>query len=487
MIKRYLHTLLFCLLLLNASAQSVLNYNAQMAGAASSGDFSPFWLSANRNGISSLDNNWGYLRLGADGATALNGDWSLNYGADVVGGKNLSSDIFVHQAYADVSWRWLCLSVGKKQRAGELKNAALSTGALVESGNAAPIPQVRIEVPEYRDFFGTNGLFTLRGHIAYGFFTDGKWQRDWVADGTRYAENVLYHSKSLFWKVGDESRFPLTYEGGVQFVSQFGGKMYNYMNQPGVDFENPVRLKDFFDVFLFSAGDANYSVYDQQNIVGNHIGSYHLSLKWAAENWSLRGYYEHMFEDHSGMFWEYGLWKDCLVGVELQLKKFKWIENVVVEYFNSRDQAGPVYNDTTDEIPDQISAVDDYFEHYSYPGWQQYGMIIGTPLITSSLYDNNHRLKIYNNRVEAFHLGFSGNPFEQLGYRALLTKSHNWGTYNSPYTALKGNLSALFELSYEPRWAEGFAASLSFAFDNGELYGNNRGVMLGIKKTGKFF
>ena len=95
--------------------------------------------------------------------------------------------------------------------------------------------------------------------------------------------------------------------------------------------------------------------------------------------------------------------------------------------------------------------------------------------------------EIYNNRVEAFHLGFSGHPFAEFGYRALLTKSHNWGSYEIPFTAIKGNVSALFELSYEPRWAEGFETSLSFAFDNGELYGNNRGVVLGIKKSGKFF
>ena len=129
MIKKYLPILVFCFLFLNVTAQSKLNYCAQMAGVASSGDFSPFWLSANRNGISSLDNDWGYLRLGADGATTLKGDWSLSYGADVVGGKKLSSNLFVHQAYADVSWRWLQLSVGKKQRAGELKNAYLSASS----------------------------------------------------------------------------------------------------------------------------------------------------------------------------------------------------------------------------------------------------------------------------------------------------------------------------------------------------------------------
>ena len=240
---------------------------------------------------------------------------------------------------------------------GEFKNSDLSTGALVESSNAAPIPQVRIEIPEYSDIFGTNGWFTLRGHIAYGWFDDGGWQQRWVTEGKRYAKNILYHSKSLFWKVGKEQSFTLSYEGGVQLASQFGGKIYNYTNESGSNFKMPTRLKDFWNVFIFSAGDEKYDLGDQINVAGNHLGSYHLSLKWSRERWSLRGYYEHMFEDHSGMFWEYGLWKDCLVGAELQLKNFRWLDNVVFEYFNSHDQAGPIYHDTTDKIPDQISAV----------------------------------------------------------------------------------------------------------------------------------
>jgi hypothetical protein len=69
----------------------------------------------------------------------------------------------------------------------------------------------------------------------------------------------------------------------------------------------------------------------------------------------------------------------------------------------------------------------------------------------------------------------------------LLTKSHNWGTYAIPYTRINGNVSALFELTYAPLWAKGFKMNAAYAMDNGELYGNNRGFMLGIKKSGKIF
>lgn len=473
---------------LYVSAQSCsFYYNIEMLYEGSSGNFSPFWFMANRHGISSIENKWGDMRMGVTGTNVIKNNWKFEYGADVIMGKNLSHDIFVQQMYADVSWRWLRLSVGKKERSGELKNNNLSTGALIESGNAAPIPQVRIEIPEYRDIFGTNDWFTLRGHIAYGWFDDCEWQQEWVTKGKRYAKNVLYHSKSIFWKVGKEQCFPLTYEGGVLFASQFGGKIYNYMNNPEKDFKMPTRLKDFWNIFIFSAGDRKYDLGDQLNVAGNHLGSYHLSFKWSKEKLSLRGYYEHMFEDHSGMFWEYGLWKDCLVGAELQLKNPGWLQNIVLEYFNSRDQAGPINHDATDEIPDQISAVDDYFEHHTYPCWQQYGMTIGTPLITSCLYNESHIFNIYNNRVEAFHFGFSGLLIKELSYRILLTKSNNWGTYNIPFTEIKSNISGLVEISFSPHSINGVSSSLSLAFDEGELYGNNRGIMFGIKKCGIIF
>lgn len=488
MTKRVLFFLTATILLLSATkAQSTLGYSVEASGVSATGNYSPYWFTSNKHGISSIDKEWGYLRAGVSGETALKKEWKLSYGADIVGGKNTASDIFVQQAYFDIAWRWLQLSVGKKERTGELKNFALSTGALVESGNASPIPQVRIEVPEYKDFFGTNGWFGLRGHIAYGFFTDGNWQEDWAAPGTRYAKDILYHSKALFWKVGKEQEFPLTYEGGVQISSQFGGNVYNIKNKQGVNYEAPTNLKAFWDILAFLSGDNNYTIGDQVNVAGNHIGSYHLSLKWNKEKWSLRGYYEHMFEDHSGMFWEYGLWKDCLAGAELKLNKFKWLNNIVFEYFNSRDQAGPIYHDTTSEIPDQISAVDNYYWHITYPCWQQYGMTIGSPLITSCIYNNNNKFNIYNSRVEAFHIGISGEPLSELSYRILFTKSHNWGTYVTPYTSIKGNISTLFELTYAPRWAKGFKLNTAFAIDDGELYGNNRGFMLGIKKTGKIF
>ena len=53
-----------------------------------------------------------------------------------------------------------------------------------------------------------------------------------------------------------------------------------------------------------SGGDINDGAFT--NAAGNHIGSWHARLDWKARNWSLGLYMEHMFEDQSQMFMQYG-------------------------------------------------------------------------------------------------------------------------------------------------------------------------------------
>jgi hypothetical protein len=83
--------------------------------------------------------------------------------------------------------------------------------------------------------------------------------------------------------------------------------------------------------------------------------------------------------------------------------------------------------------------------------------------------------------VEAFHFGIEGEPLSWLDYRALYTRSNNWGTYNVPFKDIKVNRSFLFELTFHPQAMKDWSITASFALDNGNLYGNNYGGMLTIK------
>ena len=483
---KYWVTVLMLYIAANGMAQTI-HTRYEAGGAYGSGNYTPFWHMANRQGICSHNNGMFYTRLGAEGHNIFsNKKMTLEWGADVVAGYNLTSSVYIQQAYIDFKWKRFRASFGQKERWGELPNHRLSTGALVESGNARPIPQVRIELPEYWIIPGTNGWFAIKGHLAYGIFTDGEWQKEFFSETSPYALNILYHSKAGFMKLGNESKYPLTAEIGLHMVTQFGGDCYNIYNTPGIDYKNPVRIKDFFYALIPLSGDASYDISDQANVAGNMLGSWQGTITWNDKNWKLRTYYEHTFEDHSQLFWEYGLWTEQLVGLELELKNYNWIKNVAVEYFNLKDQSGPIYHDKNSKFPDQISCVDNNYNHEKYPGWFNYGQMIATPLCTSPIYNTDRKQYCYNNRVEAFHFGIEGEPLNWLSYRTLYTHSNNWGTYKKPFKDIKVNNSFLLEVTYHPQSIKGWSIAASFAFDNGDLYGNNYGGMLTIKGCNVF-
>lgn len=470
----------------NITAQTITE-RVEITGAGGGGAYAPMWHMAGRQGVSSTKSSMAYLRNDIEGKHHFGKSGiSLDWGAGFVTGWNMTYPIYVQQAYIDMSWKVLRLSVGQKERWSEYGNRRLTTGALIESGNARPIPQVRIDLPEYWNIPGCKGWFGIKGHFAYGMFTDGGWQKRFFAETSVHTNNVLYHSKELLLRFGNEEFFPLTAEMGIQMVTQFGGECYNSRNWTGNNYKNPTRFKDFLLAFIPLKGDEAYDGSDQANVAGNVLGCWKGAIKWNEKDWALQLYYEHAFDDHSQMFWEYGLWTEQLVGIELGMKRFRWIESVTFEYFNLKNQSGPIYHDSTTEIPDQISCKDNNYNHQRYAGWFNYGMMIGTPLCSAPIYNADRLQVCYNNRVEAFHFGIEGNPYSWLGYRMLLTKSNGWGTYEYPFKYVKQNTSGLVEVTFRPDIFKGWSISTSYAFDKGDLYGNNNSGLLSIKKEFTF-
>ena len=474
-------TLAFSFLSIGGFAQTI-STRYEASGTYGSGEYTPFWHMANRQGINSHTNSAFHARLGVEGEHRFcSKNIILEWGADAVVGYNLASTVFVQQAFFDFQWKKIRVSLGQKERRGDLPNQRLSTGSLVESGNARPIPQIRLELPEYWNIPGTKGWFGIKGHLSYGWFTDGAWQEKFFSETSPRAKGTLYHSKAGSMRIGNEDKFPLTAEIGLHMVTQFGGSCYNTNREPGKYFENPVRLKDYFYALIPLGGDASYDAGDQANVAGNMLGAWQGAITWNSDKWKLRTYYEHAFEDHSQLFWEYGLWTEQLIGLELEFKQSKLARNIVFEYFNLKNQSGPIYHDKNSTFPDQISCADDNYNHGKYPGWFNYGQMIATPLCTSPIYNADGIQYCYNNRVEAFHFGMEGDIMDWLGYRTLYTRSNNWGAYKKPFKEIKTNRSAMIELTFKPQIMKGWSICTSFALDNGDLYGNNYGGMLTVK------
>ncbi len=452
-----------------------------------SNNSTPFWLASNKYGLASVKENFGFVRAALQRNTEADSlkDWRFGFGIDAVAGYGLQKEIFIQQFYAEAAWKKLRLSVGIKEREARLKPNALSLGSQTLGINARPIPEVRLEVSDYASIVGKGKWLSVKGHFAYGILTDSDWQEEYVANGFSRNSDVLYHSKAGYLKIGNEERFPLTFEGGLEMVCYFGGKVYNFNDHP-IDMSMTAGAKDFCKVFFFQGSDVTDG--DYSNALGNTFGSWLLRLNYHGDNWRVSAYLDHFFEDHSLMFFEYG-WKDGLVGIEACLPCNPVLGTMVYEFMNTTYQSGPIYHDHTASIPDQISGRDKYYSHYLYNGPLHWGQAIGNPLYISPLYMKNGRLTFPCTRFRAHHVGLSGTPHPSLSYRMLYTHSLRLGTYDAPLLKKIRQNSFLCELTYSPgklRSAnlQGWSATLSFAFDKGQFIGNNTGFQLTIAKRG---
>ena len=467
-----------------------VRYGVSLRGTGGGGDNVPFWFSNNRYGLGPVENNSvlarAYIIRDADNDSLRY--WRLGYGADMAAGYGNQSYINVQQLFLDLQWRMLRLSLGQKQRSSEFKNEELSSGGMTLGINARPIPQVRLELPDFWIVPGTKGLFAIKAHIAYGMYTDNSWQRHWNA-GTHniYTKNSLFHSKSLFMKIGNEKKFPLTLKWGLEVASQFGGKGYNTIGYRGEKLEQGVNLSsNFWSCFVPCGSDVNDDVFS--NSAGNHVGSWHFRLDWTGKNWSLGAYMDHLFEDHSQMFVQYGFWKDMLLGIEINLPKNRYVSSIVYEHIGTMNQSGPIYHDATEENPQQISANDAYYNHHVYGSWQHGGFVMGNPVILSPMYNEYMGMKgmlhNYFNRVNAHHVGLKGEPCAGLSWRVLYTYEKNLGAYDRPVKdPLEGHF-LLIEACYKPKKLKGFGFALAYGLNQGSLLGKANGAMMTVSWDG---
>ena len=443
----------------------------------------PFWLISNRGGLGSVKTDFGYVRGAVHTMGAIDRHWSWNAGVDLVGSWRTEAPFLIRELYGAIRYRDFQLTVGSKLESDRLVDQNLSSGDLLFSGNALPIPQAMLRMPDYMYIPGTKHWLGFKAYISFGLYTDGDWQHSWVNPKLKYHKDILYHSKGLRLKIGNLDKFPVDFEGGLEMAAQFGGKE---MRGETVLRQFPHGFKDIIKIIFPSGGDSSAPTGEQTNVLGNHVGEWSARVNWhkpVGEGSMLSLYYLHFFEDHSMMFFDY-VWHDGLLGVEAKLPKNPFLSKFVYEYMYTKYQAGPVYWDHTPEIPEQVSGLDDYYNHGVYGGWSNWGMGIGNPLLISPLWNSDHSLTFKCTRVISHHFGLSGDPTPQLNWRFLATYTRGWGRYWQPYHIVRNNINFLAEANWPPKSLHGWGGSISLGLDNGSMVGHNFGAMFTIRKTG---
>lgn len=506
-IKKRILPVLMLIFVLPIHAQksewSKIKYETRTEIVLSKGEHAPFWLTSNRHGLSSTRSYNSNLTAGLFRDFDKKRGFTWAYGIELEGAWNHTSPFHIHQLYADIKYNCWELSIGFKERNSEDKHRTLSGGGLTFAPNARPIPQVRFGINEYTPI---RWLFKewiqVKGHFSYGRQTDDCFQRNHMKnapEGSRYVEKVLFHEKTAFIKIGKKTKFPLFVELGLEMYTQFGGRVWE-KRQDGdiIRHDLPRTYKEYLKAFIPMAGGSESSEMDQTNINGNVFGSWHMAFSYEADNWNIKAYYEHYYEDHSGLLGfdyhynregkkkliTYLPWRDGLFGLEVTVPKNRVINSFVYEFITSRDQSGPILQNPSGDMMGQAGGKDWYYTHSYYQSWQHWGMSMCNPHILSPLYNKEENLTMPYSRIHSHHIGFDGMPTESLRYRIMASWTKHWGSYEDPLPAPLTQLSTMVEICLTPKKWRGWEFTAAIAYDHSRLIGNNFGGMLSICKRG---
>ena len=435
------------------NAQEIIRYSASAETNFGSGDFTPYYMVSNKHGINSINSNSGYIRAGIFKEIDQEKIFSWSAGVDMLACYNDARNARIHQLYGDINLYCLGLSVGMKEYNGVFKNQNLSSGSMVWSGNSAPIPQLRVGIPEFVSIPGINGWLQIKGDISFGKFIDN----DFLSDNFdpingHITTDAYYHQKQIFFRSKEDKPFVMTI--GAELASQFAGhyKLYKDGNVV-LDEKNKVNFKSLKKVLIPSEGDADDNPNDQVYFYGNHLGAWHAIGEYKFNNGSrLKGYFEWYFDDASGMGKMNGF--DGLWGLEYNIAGQGFLTDVVFEYLQTTNQSGPIHWASGDHngtsVNGEATGSDDYYNNYYYNGWASNGMALGTPMLRSTGYNKNGYLGFLHTRVKAYHLGANGYITPELKYTALASYRQSWGTHFIPTTKVIDNVSYMIELNYSP-------------------------------------
>ena len=443
--------------------QDSIVWGAGLSAVVSSGRYAPFWFSANRDGMISVAPFSGNMSLYLGKRRTQYRRWmDYDFGVEIQGQVSTSKpEILVRQLYASARLLVFDITVGIKPAMFGYydPNRSLSSGGMLFSRNSRPIPHVFVGMEDYVPFPFLFGYVEVKGGITHGWFVDDV-----------YVRNAYLHHKFAGVRLGGSLPVNVGYE--FHHAAQWGGwsPVYGALGSSFDSFKN-----------IFLAGSGGGMANDQLNAEGNHIGSQALFVEAKWQDWKLKAYWEMIFEDGPIYFmWDALNSHDGVWGITLSQNRFPFIKSFLYEFVNTTHQSGAFHD--CDGIV--YGGGDNYFNNSIYRnGWNFMYMTIGTPFITSPVYNGDMTVdcSTLNNRVRLHHFGVEGDIYG-YEYRVLASFVRNFGTYGTP--RYSDNTALLFEVKKHFRRAWGLDFGLSLGMDFGSQFGNSVGAMFTVSKRG---
>ncbi len=474
-----------------------IDYSAEVILSASEGTLAPYYMASNRHGILTQGNN-ALVRAGISRDMNLESRFSYGFGADFVGGYSNSTDylrwnddafqphaehparVWIQQLYGEVKYRGVFLLAGLKEHESALVDFNLSSGDIVESGNARPIPEIRAGFIDYQNIPFTNGWVQIFGEIGYGKLTDNAWLRNHYNYYMQHLnQGAFYTYKRCYFRANPDKPFSAII--GMQSAGMFGGStQWYYYGKYQYDRKFSSSFKQFFKMFIPSNEGQEY-------VSGSSLGSWDISMRYRLRNgMTIRGYMQKPWEDGSGIGFLNGF--DGVWGLEFKTNRGGIVSGAVVEYIDFTNQSGPMHWDPEDhpgtDLWHRAEGADDYYNNHEYNPYAYYGMSIGTPFLQSPIYNRDGAMMFVHNRVRGFHVGVEGEIGSNLSYRVLGGYRKSFGSGYVPLIDTVGDTSVMIEGRYRVPKVEGLDVKAQLALDRGELYGNNFGACVSVSYSG---
>lgn len=485
-INRLLSVVILCLTGYFSFAQTgkTYTYSAEFGGVYSVNNQIPFWIRNNQYGV-----------LPDSGRTVLfiqnlhtkedtsQRFFKLSAGLELATNVGKEVRIALPEAFTSFKMGKAQLLLGRKKQIFGFTDTTLSSGSFSWSGNALPIPEIQVSVPDYINLF--KGALGIKGHYAHGWFGNQS-----------QAQDYYLHSKSLYGRIGKPNA-KIKFYGGIVHHAQWGGKP-----KYEVDADNWLTIDGKFAsgwntykniVFPFNnppRDSSNVAIFDFENRYGNHLGQIDLGgeLNTKTAKWL---FYKQLPFETGQTFSSLGNLDDGLYGISISSKKSDlWFKKVVFEFLHTTNQG--MYRSGFLKLigfegrhygRDQNY----YFSHAQYrDGWSYNGRTIGTPFLIPAAEIRSEKLDSYdhvfrnNNNIKAGYIGLSYN-ISGVKMESRVSFSKNYGTENNVFLESADQLSFGHKMSIPVNQLGGFI-NLSVGLEQGDLIQDNFGLMLSYKR-----
>lgn len=490
MIKTLLPTL-FILFYLNSCfnvyAQSIFSGTRYQLGTGAyiSGK-TPFWMRANQYGLVPLEGPFVTIH----GSIAKDYDstkkefqkikkFGFGYGAQLAINAGKQSQVLLPEAYLKIRWKAFEFYAGRRKEIVGLVDTTLGAGSYIWSGNALPMPKIQIAVPNYTSIIG-HGLISIKGAYAHGWF--GKQQ---------YTEGYYLHQKWLYGKIGRDS-WKVNVYGGINHQVQWGGysetlKYDEYSSRNGYFSSDLFTYQNVVIPFYWKVPISRYNKYEIENRFGNHLGSFDLGITLRLRSTKLLFFRQVPYED--GQFPETFLSMDGNYSFSIETSQ-KEYSKISISYLDTRRQGEELsqFARFIGKRETHFGEVQNYFNHGQYiDGWSYNGAGIGTPFIVPS---NNliakNQTRDYSffsmdNRVQAYNISFAGQ-IASVPYKFQSSFLRSIGRYGLIRIPALNQYYGLFSIDIPFKKLD-LSSKIRFAFDIGNIIGNNAGInFLLVKK-----